>query len=305
MVTRNSHIVQPKNLRSKSFLRGEAWTGFLFTVPAILGFLLFNLIPIISSAYFSLTSYNIVTPPQFVGLDNYVTMFSGSDPFFYKSLGLTTYYTLLSVPLSIVFSFLVALLMNQKLIGLPLFRTIFYLPSIVPVVATSMVWLWLLDPSMGLLNVSLRSLGLPTSKWIFGEQTVIPSLAVMSLWSRGNVMILFLAALKDVPTTYYEAAEIDGAGAFKRVWYITIPLLSPIIFLNLVTGLINAFQTFAQAFIMTQGGPNNRSLFYVYYLFREGFQYSKMGFACAIAMVLFVIITILTAILFKTSNNWV
>lgn len=279
--------------------------GLLFTAPAVLGFAIFTLGPMMASLILSFTDYAIVNKVKFIGIDNFIRLFNGTDPFFFKSLGVTTYYVLLSVPLGIIFAFFLALLLNQEIKGLAFFRTVFYLPSIVPVVASSMIWLWLLNPDLGLVNNVLRSLHLPTSQWIFSETAVIPSLVLMSLWTTGGTMVIFLAGLQDIPTQLYEAIDVDGGSKIHKLVYITIPLMTPTIFFNLVMGFIGGFQVFSQAFIMTQGGPNNASLFYVFYLYREAFTFSRMGSACAIAWILFIIITIFTIIIFKTSKSWV
>ncbi len=283
----------------------EEMAGWIFAAPAILGFLIFVLGPMVVSFYFSMTDYTITKPPSTFGFQNYINLFNGTDIYFYKSLGVTAYYVILSVPLQISFSYFLALLLNQKVKALGLFRTIYYLPSIVPSVASSMIWLWLVDPDLGIFNEILRSLHLPTSMWIYEETTVVPTLAIMSLWTIGGTMLIFLAALQDIPAQYYEAAYIDGANSFHRFLHITIPMTTSTIFFNLIMGFIGGFQVFSQPYIMTQGGPNNSSLFYVYYLYREAFTFQRMGSACAIAWVLFTIIMILTFILFKTSNKWV
>ena len=283
----------------------EALQGILFASPAILGFLFFTLGPMIASLVMSFTDYAIVNQPKFIGLQNYKALFDGTDPFFYKSLRVTTYFVLLSVPANILFAFLVALVMNQPIKGKALLRTIYYLPSIVPVVASSVIWLWILNPDLGLINNILRSLRLPTSQWIFSERAVIPSLVVMGLWTTGNIMVIFLAGLQDIPRQLYEAIDVDGGNALHKLVHITIPLMTPTIFFNLVMGFILGFQTFTQAFVMTQGGPNNASLFYIFYLFREAFTLSQMGSGCAIAWILFLIIVFFTILIFKTSQKWV
>lgn len=288
-----------RNLRKKNL------TGYLFASPAILGFLIFTIGPMLVSLGMSFTDYSVTGGAHFIGLANFKNMFSGNDPYFYKSLWVTTYYVLLSVPLQIVYSFLLAILLNQNVKGLSVWRTIFYLPSVVPAVALSMIWLWILDPDLGLANELLRLLGLPTSKWIFAEETVIPTLSVMSVWTTGSTTLIFLASLKNVSKQLYEAVEIDGGNAFHKFRHITIPFMTPIIFYNVVMSVIGSFQVFSQAYIMTGGGPNNGSLFYVYYLYREAFAYSRLGSSCAIAWVLFVIIMIATAIIFRTSDIWV
>ena len=291
--------------RQFTFQQKEALWGVLFAVPAILGFLLFTLGPMIASLSLSFTDYAIVNQMKFIGLKNYTDLFDGTDPFFYKSLRVTSYYVALSVPVSILFAFLLALLLNQEIRGRAVFRTIYYLPSIVPTVATSMIWLWLLNPDLGLVNSMLRTLHLPTSQWIFDERTVIPSLVIMGLWTTGGTMVIFLAGLQGIPRQLYEALEVDGGTGMSKLIHITIPMMTPTIFFNLVMGFIGGFQTFTQAYVMTNGGPNNASLFYVFYLFRQAFTLSQMGSGCAIAWVLFVIISILTVVVFKTSRSWV
>lgn len=280
-------------------------TGYLFAAPAILGFVIFTAGPMAASLFMSFTDYSVTGGAHFIGLNNFKNMFSGSDPYFYKSLLVTTYYVLMSVPLQIVYAFLLAVLLNQKVKGLSVWRTIFYLPSVVPAVALSMIWLWILDPDLGLANELLRMLGLPGSQWIFAEETVIPTLSVMSMWTTGGTTLIFLASLKNVSKQLYEAVEIDGGNLFHKFRHITIPFMTPIIFYNLIMAIIGSFQVFSQAYIMTEGGPNNGSLFYVYYLYREAFQFSRLGSSCAIAWVLFVIIMIATMLIFKTSRSWV
>ncbi len=279
--------------------------GWLFGAPAVLGFLIFTLGPMIASLIYSFTNLGISGKMDFVGLLNFRNMFSGADGYFYKALGVTSHYVALAVPMQIVYAFLLALLLNRDVRGKSVFRTIFYLPTIVPVVATSMIWLWLLNPDFGLVNEMLRALHLPTSKWIFDKATVVPSLAMMSVWTTGTMTLVFLAGLQDVPRHLYEAMSIDGAGSLSQFRHITIPMMTPTIFFNLCTTLIGAFQVFSEAYIMTDGGPDNASLFYVFYLYREAFTYGRMGSASAIAWVLFVIITAVTVVVFKSSDNWV
>ncbi|KHL97426.1 ABC transporter permease [Paenibacillus sp. IHB B 3415] len=288
----------------RSSFRNELY-GILFALPAILGLLIFTLGPMIYSLYMSFTDYSGSNSPSFIGLDNYTRMFSGEDQYFYKALGVTLYFVVLSVPTGIIYSFLLAILLNRNIKGKAIFRTVFYLPSIVPIIAISFIWLWLLNPDLGLANELLRAIGLPGSQWIFGEKSVVPSLALMNLWTTGGTMIIFLAGLQDIPRSLYEAIEIDGGSKLNKLRNITIPMMTPTIFFNLIMGIINGFQVFSQAYVMTNGGPNNASLFYVFYLYREAFQFSRMGSASAIAWVLFIIIMLLTYTVFKTSRKWV
>lgn len=280
-------------------------TGWLFALPAILGFVLLSLLPMAASFVLSLTNYRVANTPTFIGLENYTNLFTGVDPFFFKSLLVTVYYVALSVPAQLAFAFVVALLMNRPIRGRAVFRVIFYLPSVIPSVASSMIWLWLLDPNMGLVNMTLKALGLPTSQWIFAESTVVPSLVLMSLWTTGSTMLIFLAGLQGIPRNLYEAVQIDGGGVWSCFWSVTVPMMSPTIFFNLVIGIIAGFQTFTQPFVMTQGGPNNASLFYAFYLYREAFRFQNIGASCAIVWVLFAIIAILSLIIFRSSDRWV
>lgn len=279
--------------------------GILFSLPCILGFLIFALIPMGVSLVLSFMDYNFIRGGTFVGLANYKQLFGGADPYFYKSLMVTIIYVLLSVPTAIIFAFFIALLLNTNVKGKGIFRTIFYLPSVVPIVAMAAIWMWIFNPDMGLANNLLKGMNLPVSKWLSGESTVIPTLVFINLWITGSTMVIFLAGIQDVPRQLLEAVQIDGGGFFAKLRHVIIPLMTPTIFYNVVMGIITGFQIFTQAYIMTQGGPNNASLFYVYFLYREAFEFSRMGKACAVAWVLFVIIMILTAIIFKYSNRWV
>jgi multiple sugar transport system permease protein len=291
--------------KKSPFVKAEARAGILFSAPIILGFIIFVLGPMIASLCLSFTDYHITGETNFVGIDHYVSMFSGDDIFFYKSLSVTSYYVFLSVPACIIFSFAIAMLMNQEIKGRAFFRTVFYIPTIVPVVASSLVWMWLLNPDLGLVNSLLRSWKLPTSKWLFGEGSAVPSLVMMSLWGTGSQMVIFLAGLQGIPRHLYEALEVDGGNAFHSFRYITVPMMTPTIFFFFLMALIGGFQIFGQALIMTGGGPNNATLFYVFHMYRTAFLQSRMGLASAWAWVLFVIIAILTFVAFRSSRFWV
>lgn len=283
----------------------EQFFGVLFALPAILGFLIFFLGPMIASLYFSFTDYALFNSPKFIGFQNYKDLFSGTDPFFYKSLLVTSYYVVLNVPASIIFAFILALLLNNEIKGRPFFRAIFYLPSIVPAVASAMIWMWLLNPDLGLVNNILSALHLPTSQWLFAESSVIPSVVLTGLWTTGGTMVIFLAGLSGIPDVYYEAVEIDGGNAFHKFFNVTLPMVSPTIFFNTIMAIISSFQVFTQAYILTQGGPDNASLFYVFLLWREGFRNTRMGYASALAWVLFIIILVFTFFVFRSSNSLV
>lgn len=287
-------------------MRKGLFYGLLFTSPAILGFLIFTLGPMIASLFLSMTDYNVFKEgTAFVGFDNYVRLFSGEDDLFYQSLGATFYFVLLRVPAVILISFAVALLLNMNVKGRALFRTIIYLPSIVPAVASAMIWMWLLNPDLGLINTMLEWLHLPTSNWLYDESSVIPSVVLTTLWGIGGTVIIFLAGLSGIPKSYYEAIDVDGGGWYSKLRHITIPMVTPTLFFNTIMTIIGSFQVFNEAYILTDGGPNNKSLFYVFYLWRTGFRDTEMGYASALAWVLFVIILFFTYLVFRSSKSWV
>jgi multiple sugar transport system permease protein len=274
-----------------------AYVGLL---PWILGFLGFTLYPVVASAYYSLTDYPILHQPVWVGLANYATMLA--DDLFWKSLNVTVIYTIVAVPLGVVVGYAMAVLLNQSIRGLAGWRTIYYLPSIVPVVASAYLWAWIFNPDFGIINGFLVNLGLHGPEWFGSEQWVLPAFVVMSLWGAGGGLVLYLAALQGVPTTLYDAANVDGANAWDRLIHVTIPITSPVILFTFLTGVIGTFQIFTSGYIITNGGPNNASLFYVLYLFRNGWEYFKMGYASALAWVLLVIMLALTALVLLGSR---
>lgn len=291
-------------MRKRSRLNRQEHINFYFFIsPWLIGFILFTGGPIIASLYFSLTNYTVVSSPTFIGLDNYKNLFK--DPLFYKSLYNTAYYALFFIPLGILIAFSLAILLNQKVRGLAVYRTIYYLPSIVPAVANAILWIWLLNPQWGLINTGLRLIGIQGPGWLTSEQWAKPGIILMSLWGIGSWIIIYLAGLQGVPEQLYEAAEIDGASKLQSFFYITVPLMTPTIFFTLVTGLIGAFQVFTQAYIMTNGGPVNSTLFYALYLFRNAFNYLKMGYASSMAWILFLIILSLTILQFTLAKRWV
>jgi len=271
--------------------------GYLFISPVVLGYLIWVAGPMMIAIWLSLTDWDLLRPPHFVGLENYRTMFQ--DDLFWKSLRVTFYFTLVSVPLSLVLSFAVAMLMNVRVRGIAFFRVLFYMPSIVPAVANAVLWVWVLNSEFGLLNVLLRWLGLPKVLWLQDPAWAMPSLIVMSLWAIGGAMVIYLAGLQGIPQHLYDAAEIDGANAWHRFRHVTIPMMSPVIFFNLVIGLVAALQTFTQGYLITQGGPENSTLFYGLYIYRRAFTDFKMGYAAALSWVLFAIVLALSLIVFR------
>jgi multiple sugar transport system permease protein len=280
----------------------ERWF-YLFISPWIIGFLVFTAGPMLASLFFSFTQYDIAHPPKWIGLDNYNTMVH--TDLFWKSLGVTTYYSLVSVPLGIVISLAIALLLNQRVRGMAFFRTIFYTPAVVSGVAVALLWLWMFDSQFGLINWGLSFLGIQGPQWLLDENTVIPALIIMSLWGIGGGIVIYLAGLQGIPTELYEAAAIDGANGWHKFLHITLPMMSGVIFFNLIIGIISSFQVFTQAYIMTGGGPHYASLFYVLYLYQNAFQYFNMGYASALAWVLFLIVLGITLAVFKSSGRWV
>ncbi|NPV81570.1 MAG: sugar ABC transporter permease [Firmicutes bacterium] len=290
--------------RQSHLARVEERYFYLFISPWILGFFVFSAGPILASLVLSFTEYNIASPPRFVGLENISRLLH--DPLFWQALKVTSLYSLFSVPLGIIVSLIVALLLNQKVYGLALFRTIYYSPSVVSGVAVSLLWMWIFNPEFGILNYILHKLfHIQGPMWLMSEQWVIPALVLMSLWGVGGSIVIYLAGLQGIPTQLYEAAEIDGANSWYKFRSITLPLMSPVIFFNLIMGIIGSFQVFTQAYVMTGGGPHYASLFYVLYLYQHAFQYFRMGYASALAWVLFLIILILTLAIFRSSSLWV
>ncbi|NPV79438.1 MAG: sugar ABC transporter permease [Firmicutes bacterium] len=278
--------------------------GLLFVSPWIIGFVLFTLYPILSSLYYSFTEYNIMRAPVWVGLANFAELFT-HDELFWTSLYNTVYYTVFSVPLGLIASVAIALLLNMKVGGMAFYRTVYYLPSIVPAVAVAVLWRWLLNPQYGLINGLLMKLHLPPIGWIADPKWAKPALILMGLWTIGGSIVIYLAGLQDIPNHLYEAAEIDGATSWHKTIHITLPLLSPTIFFNLVMGLIWSFQYFTEAFVMTRGGPANSTLFYSLYLYNNAFVYFKMGYASAMAWLLFLLVLLVTALTFRSSVKWV
>ena len=276
----------------------RAVTGYLFVGPFILGVLFWVLYPALMAAWLTFQKWNLITPAEFIGLGNFQTMLK--DTLFWKSLKVTSIYTFTSVPLSLILSFLLALLINTKVRGIAFFRTVYYLPSIVPAVASAVLWAWIFNTDFGLLNGILNYFGVHKIAWLQETRWALPALILMSLWGVGQAMIIFLAGLQGIDDIYYEAAKIDGAGRWAQLVHVTIPMMSSVIFFNLILGVINSFQVFTAGYLITSGGPQNSTLFYVLYLYRNGFQFLKMGYASALSWVLFFIILIFTLIIFKT-----
>jgi multiple sugar transport system permease protein len=283
--------------------RREALAALFFLSPWLIGFVVFLAGPMAASLILSFTKYKIVQPPVWIGIDNYARMIG--DDLFYKSLRVTITYTALSVPLGIAVALGIALLLNQTRFMSGVFRTVFYLPSVISGVAVAIVFAWIFNHRFGILNYFLGLVGIEGPPWLSHPRYVLWAFVLMSLWGIGTTAIIFLAALQGVPATLYEAAEIDGAGTRRKFFSITLPMISPSILFVLIMGVIGTFQTFTQAYIMTGGGPANATLFYILYLYKNAFNWFEMGYASALAWVLFAIILALTLIVLRSSNRWV
>jgi multiple sugar transport system permease protein len=286
----------------KGYMNRNRW-GYTFIFPAILGLLIFYIGPMLYSIIISFTQYTMITPPEWIGIENFTRLFN--DELVGKALSVTFYFALLNVPAVTIISLLIAMLLNTKIRHMSIFRTIFYIPSIVPAVANAALWLFIFNPVFGFLNKLVGFLGIPPQQWLYDPKLVIPCFVIMSVWGAGNTMVIYLAGLQGISPELYEAVEIDGGGAVHKFWNVTVPMISPLIFYNVVMCTIGSLQTFTQAFVMTSGGPNNASLFYMLLLYRTAFTNQEMGYASAMAWVLFVIIGILTMLVFKSSNLWV
>jgi len=296
--------------------RREALAFYLFASPWIIGFLVFTIGPVVASFGLSFTQYrysDVAKPPRFIGFANY-EMLLFHDKVFWKSLRVTAYYSMLSVPLGIVASLGLAVLLNQDVPGLSIFRTIYYLPSVVTGVAVAILWKWILNPEFGVINFiiallvgknGLIPLGIRGPKWFFSEEWVIPAYVLMSLWGLGGPMVIYLAGLQGVPTVLYDAATMDGANAWQRFRHVTLPMISPVILFTFITSIIGSFQIFTQAYVISggQGEPNYASMFYVLYLFLQAFRIYRMGYAAALAWILFWVVLALTIVALRISSR--
>ena len=281
----------------------QRWSGILFISPWLFTFVWFTLGPFIASFLLSFTKYRFHDFPIWFGLNNYVNLFT-DDSKFIRSIFNTFYYTAVHVPGSMFMAFFVAILLNQKIKGQPIFRTAFYLPSVTTGIATAFLWILLLPPN-GLINQGLGLIGIAGPRWLTSQYWAMPALILMSFWGLGTTLIIYLAALQGIPEHLYEAASIDGAGPWRKLWHVTVPMMTPAIFLTAVLQIIGSWQVFTQALIVTNGGPRDATLFVLLHLYRTGFEYYQMGYASAIAWVLFVIIMVFTLIQFTVARRWV
>jgi len=282
----------------------EALKGYAFIAPWLIGFTAFTLIPVGLSLYYSFCDYSLLQPPVFIGTENYVALVR--DGVFWQVLRNTGYYASLALPLGLIVALIAALLLNTRIRAQWVYRTIVFLPSLVPAAASAMLWLWLFNAKVGLVNLALSSLGVDKPPgWLADARWAMPALVLISLWGVGNTVVIYLAGLQDVPRELYEAADLDGAGALGKVWHVTLPVLSPVMFFNLIMAIIGTMQVFVLPYIMTEGGPARSTYFYISYLFDNAFVYLKMGYASALAWVQLLIILALTGVAFWSSKRWV
>jgi multiple sugar transport system permease protein len=284
--------------------RQEAIAGYLFIAPWLFGFIVFLAGPLIASFGISFTSWNIVGAPRWVGLQNYERIFT-RDPDFIQALKVTLRYAVIFLPLSTVLGIAMAQALNSKVRGVGLFRTLLYLPSVVPSVAATLVWVWVLNGRYGLLNTILGWFGIEGPDWFRDPQAALYGIAIIGLWGVGGSAIIYLAGLQNIPTHLYEAARVDGANSTQQFWFITLPMLTPTIFFQLVVGLIGVFQTFTSSYVATGGGPLKSTFFYMLYIYTRAWQSLRMGYASALAWVLALIILVITVLVFRSSPYWV
>jgi len=284
--------------------RREALEGYLALAPWAFGFVVFTGLPIALSVYLSLTQFTIARPPVFIGLENYARMFT-RDPLFWQALKVTLLFVLLSLPLKLVLGLALALLLNIKVPGMHFFRTVFYLPAVISGVAVSLMWMWLLQPDTGVANTLLSYIGVQGPNWFWDRDWALPSVAMMSVWKVGGSAIIYLAGLQNIPPQLYEAAQIDGASRWQRFWRITLPLLTPTLFFQLIIELIDSYKVFTEAFVITQGGPLKATFFYLWYFYEEAFLNANMGYASGLALVLTLLILLTTLFVNYSSRSWV
>ena len=301
--------IAPESKHRRSFLnlsyrQSEAVTGLFMASPWLIGFVVFVAGPMIVSLYLSMTRWDLFTAPKFLGLENFQVLLT-DDPLFIQSLKITTLYAIASVPIQIAVGLVLAQLLNQKIRLLGMFRSIYYLPSVLSGISIAIMFRWIFGTQYGLLNTALGIFGIEPVSWLGDPQIVLLSFILMSIWGSGANMLIYLGALQNVPTELYEAAEVDGAGSLAKFLRITIPMITPVIFFTLVNGIILSLQEFQTPFILTGGGPANASLFMVLYLYRNAFEWFKMGYASAIAWILFIYVMILSIFILRSSKAWV
>jgi multiple sugar transport system permease protein len=291
---------------SRNYERRKILTGLAFISPWIVGFFLFTLYPLLASLYYSFTDFSLFGSPEWLGLENYIHLFN--DPKFYKSLSNTLIFAIMVVPASIILALILAILLNNTLRGNSIFRTLVFMPTVVPAVAAAVIWIWILNPQWGLLNGFLRMINIQGPPWLSNPDWAKPALLIITLWMIGSDMILYLAGLQEIPNDYYESAALDGANSWQKTIHITVPLLTPVMFFHLINAFIWSFQYFSVPFIVGvegRGKPADSLLFYSIYLYQNGFRYLKMGYASAMAWLLFIVVMLCTILIFRSSKKWV
>ena len=284
--------------------RREAIDGYISLSPWLIGFVALTIIPMLASGYASLTQWTGITPPVWIGLDNYTRMFT-RDPLFWQALKVTFGFVAISLPLKLVLGLALALLLNLKVPGMNFFRTVFYIPAVISGVAVSLMWMWLLQPDTGVVNTMLYFMGIKGPNWFWDPNWALPSVALMSIWKVGGSAVIYLAGLQNIPNHLYEAAAIDGAGPWSRFWKVTLPLLTPTLFFQLVIEMIDSFKVFTEAYVITNGGPLKATYFYLLYFYEEAFRNNNLGYASALAIILTLIILGATLLVNYTSKRWV
>jgi multiple sugar transport system permease protein len=312
--TESINLPKPKRKRELSPLaawrnlspqaRREALEGYFALSPWLFGFVFLTAFPLVMSVYLSFTQWTITTPPIFIGLNNYIRMFT-ADPLFWQALKVTGLFVAISLPLKLVLGLLMALMLNLKIPGMNFYRTVFYIPAVISGVAVSLMWMWLLQPDTGVVNTLLSFIGVQGPNWFWDRNWALPSVAIMSVWKVGGSAIIYLAGLQNIPAQLYEAAEIDGAGSWSRFWRITLPLLTPTIFFQLIIEMIDSFKVFTEAFVITNGGPLKATYFFMLYFYEEAFRNANMGYASALALFLTLIILATTIFINYSSERWV
>lgn len=293
-----------KKLKSNRLQRGESRAAYILLLPSIIGLIFLTYLPLAEVFGLSLFDWRGVGVPEFKGLGNYIRLFT-RDPYFVDSIKVTVFYSVLSVFGSVIYSLIIAMLLNRKIPARAFFRALFYLPYVLPAMAVYLGWNWLYETNYGLFNYLLSKIGVSKLMFIASTDLVVPSLAVIAVWLSGNLIVIFLAGLQNVPRVYLEAAEIDGANGWNRFWHITVPCMTPIIFYNLIMSLVTNLQVVTPALALTNGGPGNSSRFISYVMYQYAFKDGKYGYACAISFILFLMIAVFSAILFVTSKSWV
>jgi multiple sugar transport system permease protein len=296
-------ITLPRAKRNPNFWR-DTIRGYLFIMPVVLGLIIWTFGPMIASAYYSLTDYKIMRVPEFIGFENYIRLFT-KDNLFWQSLSVTLRFAIMSMSIGQVLSLVFGLLLTQKVRGMSLFRTFFYLPVIVPFVASALLWRYLFNAQFGPINSVMKAFGLPEINWLGSPESALFAMVIMAVWTGGVATIIYVAGLQQIPEELYDSAKIDGANGAQRFRFVTLPMLTPTVFFNVVTGFIGAFQFFVPAYIMTEGGPSKSTYFYNLNIYDKAFDWFEMGYASAMAWVLFAIVIVLTLLIFRSSPLWV